>query len=426
MAEYQEMVKERVLDEQTFVKLTMKGKVHGQDVPWRQITVRPVLIKDQRHLQFSYFDAKRDITKNYQGSEAAEKLSEILAIPFSSIRIQSTNDELQLQVTKKGKAIIHRSKPVRDREEPTLAHNRSKALPLPADKPDPFLQTIGIMNEQGQVRPHMQDKFSQINEFLKLLEHTGELEGFEHHPVNILDCGSGSASLTFATYHYLNDIRGIPARIIGVDVNEELIRKSAAFSDQLQTPDVCFHASPILEFQPDVQPDIVLALHACNTATDEAIAQGILGNARMVLCVPCCHHDLNQQIKTDTFRPILRHGILKQRMADILTDAFRALVLRIMGYKTEVIEFISSEHTARNLMIRAVKSTEPGDKNFIQEYHDLKAFWKVTPHIEKLLGDVFKALLQDTNNLMTPVRLPLWVPSIWSEGYGCGPASQPA
>ena len=193
----------------------------------------------------------------------------------------------------------------------------------------------------------MQGKFAQINEFLKLLEHTGELDSFEKTPVNILDCGSGSSYLSFAVYHYLNDVRKIPARLVGIDVKEELIQKSNAHGAKVGFEHICFEKSAIIDYKPETPPDIVLALHACDTATDEAIAQGILNGSRLILCVPCCRHDLNEQITLQrsnpsagsgqavaTFQPVLHHGILKQRMADILTDAFRALILRIMGYKT--------------------------------------------------------------------------------------------
>lgn len=398
--DYKSLLRERIFDDDTFVDLTMKGPVRGQQVPWRKIVVRPVQVKQRRHLQVSCFDAKQDITKNYRDGSAAEKIDEILAIPFSAIHLRSTNEDLVVQLTKKGKALVQRTKRAEARPEPTLAHNRAKALPLPPEEAGTLLEALGIANAQGQIRPHMQDKFAQINEFLKLLEGTGELEKFARassinsKPLTIVDCGCGSSYLTFATYHYLNKVRGIPATLVGVDVNEELMRKSTAHSAQLGYDDLCFRASPIIDFTPEVAPDIVLALHACDTATDEALARAVAWDAHMILAVPCCHHDLNAQIASELFRPVLRHGILKQRMADILTDSFRALALRIVGYRTEVIEFISSEHTARNLMIRAVKATAPGAREFVQEYNDLKRFWNVTPAIERLLGEPFMRLLE--------------------------------
>jgi SAM-dependent methyltransferase len=384
---YKALVTEKVLDD-TFVRLTMKGVVRGAAVPWQKVVIRPVEVRGKRQLQFSYFDARQDTSKNYYGAEVIAKLDEVLAIPFSSIVVQTTAEDLQIQLTKKGKALLHRH-PHPAQATPDLGHNRAKALPIPADQPNAFLQAIGIMNSQGQVKPHMQGKFAQINEFLKLLDATGELEHFERSPINVLDCGCGSSYLTFAAYHYLNVVRGIPARLVGVDTNAALIAKCAEQARLLEFHDLCFCQAPIVDFEPEEAPDLVIALHACDTATDEAIYQAIRSNARMLVCAPCCHHYLNDQIEADLFRPVLRHGILKQRMADILTDTFRALTLRIMGYRAEVIEFVAAEHTAKNLMIRALKSAAPGDQQFVREYNELKQFWGVTPYLEQLLGDSF-------------------------------------
>jgi SAM-dependent methyltransferase len=398
--DYQQLLTQAVLDADDFVRLTLKGIVRGPAAPWQKIVIRPIELRGRRQLQFSYFDAKHDISKNYYGPEARARLAEALDIPYSSLVLQTTGEDVQIQLTKKGKAIVHRHRHAGPAAAPApdLAHNHAKALPIPADRPDAFLQSIGIMNEHGQVRPNMQGKLAQINEFLKLIEATGELERFERSPIEVLDCGCGSSYLTFATYHYLNDIRGIPARIVGVDTNAELIAKCAAQATQLEYGELCFQNTPIIGFEPGRAPDLVLALHACDTATDEAIAQAIRAEAHMLVCAPCCHHDLNEQLELDSggvFRPVLRHGILKQRMADILTDAFRALALRIMGYRTDVIEFVASEHTAKNLMIRAIQAAKPGDPQFVREYNELKQFWGVTPYIERLLGEPFRALLTD-------------------------------
>jgi SAM-dependent methyltransferase len=385
---YKEQIKQMALDEEQFVRLTMKGRPHDAVVPWRQVIVRPVLIKNDRHLQFSYFTEKQDITRNYRGLQASEKLDELLALPFNGISVQSRGQNLHVQITKKGRAIVHREKAASSEKEPNLAHDVSKKLPLPADRPDAFLQAVGIMDEQGRIRPSMHGKFSQINEFLKLLEHTGELDKFDKAPVNILDCGCGSAYLSFAAYHYLNDVREIAAQLMGIDVNEALIRKDNAESEQLGYSNACFQRSSIIDYRPEVAPDIVLALHACDTATDEAIAQGIGSQSRLILCAPCCHHHLQEQLHTvEPFEAVLRHGVLKQRMGDILTDAFRALILRIMGYKTDVVEFVSPEHTDKNLMIRAVQSGQQDTAQFVREYLELKRYWGVTPYLETLLGE---------------------------------------
>jgi SAM-dependent methyltransferase len=386
--EYKEQVKRLVLDDQVFVRLTLKGQIRDTTLPWRQVIVRPVLIKNGRYLQFSYFDQKQDITRNYRGSEANQKIDEMLAMPFSSIVVQSTTGDLRVQFTNKGKAILHRDKAATANREPQLAHDLRKQLLLPADKPDLFLQATGIMDEQGRIRPSMQGKFSQINEFLKLLEHTGELERFEETPVHILDCGCGSAYLAFAAYHYLNNVLGIAAYLTGIDTNDTLIQKDNQQCEELGFSHACFQKSAIIDYVPQEPPDIVLALHACDTATDEAIFQGIVSQSRLIMCAPCCHHHLNRQLHpVKPFSPIFQDGILKQRLSDILTDEFRALALRITGYKTDVVEFVSAEHTDKNLMIRAVKRTQRDKARYIQEYLDLKKYWGVTPYIETLLGE---------------------------------------
>ena len=390
VVEYKEQVKRLVLDEQVFVRLTMKGRSQDTDIAWRQVIVRPVLIKNERYLQFSYFSQKQDITKNYQGSQASQKLDEILALPFNSLLVQSTSEDLRVQITPKGKVILHRDKASKANLDLHLAHDVSKKLLLPADTPDSFLQATGIMDAQGRVRPSMQGKFSQINEFLKLVEHTGELEHFDTKPIHILDCGCGSAYLSFATYHYLNNVRGIPAQLTGIDTNATLIQKDNRQSDELGFSQACFLTSAIIDFVPQESPDIVLALHACDTATDEAMYQGITSGARLIMCAPCCHHHLHRQLHAvKPFAPVFQDGILKQRLSDILTDTFRALILRIMGYKTDVVEFVSPEHTDKNLMIRAIRRTQRDKARYLQEYQELKAYWGVTPYLETLLSERF-------------------------------------
>lgn len=391
--DYLIQVKSLVLNEETFLRLVLKGQAPAAregNNPWRQVIVRPVLLKSGRYLQFSYFNQKQDITKNYRGGEAEARLNEVLALPFQSIAVQSTTGEKLFQITKKGKAILHKSQVSPVAESPNLAHDASKHQALPAGRPDTFLQATGIMDEQGHVRPSMHAKFAQINEFLKLLEHTGELEHLPDRQVEILDCGCGSAYLSFATYHYLNNVRKMPARLVGIDFNETLICKDNAESAQLGFAQTCFERSSIIDYHPTVAPDIVLALHACDTATDEALYQGIVHGAQLILCAPCCHHHLQEQLHTVApLGAIFHDGILKHRLGDILTDTFRALILRILGYRADVVEFVAPEHTDKNLMIRAVRRVHNSNVGAIKEYLELKHFWGVTPYLETLLGERF-------------------------------------
>ena len=406
---YQTLIKMAALDQATFIQLTFSHKLRDDETPWNKIKVRPVLIKGQRHLQFSYFDPKKDITKNYSGAEMEEHLDKVLALPFGQINLQATTGEIQVRITTGGKIIVTRGKPANPEAKPDLTHNHRKKYPLNADTPDPFLHEIGIMNRQGKVLASMHDKFIQINEFLRiiekiLLDDIGKilpddieqiLPDANHQPLEIIDCGCGSAYLTFAAYHYLHNIRNLPVHVTGIDFNPELIAKCNRLRDTLGWPGLEFHVAKIAEFQPPTPPSMVLSLHACDTATDQVIAKGILWQARVILAVPCCQHELHNQLQAPLFRPVLRHGILKERLSDLLTDTFRALVLRIMGYNTAVIEFIAPEHTAKNLLIRAERGVKPGEAEFVKEYLALKEFWQVEPAIEKMLGAEFEGYLKD-------------------------------
>ena len=363
---------------------------------WNRVVVRAIELRGEPHLQFSYFDAKKDTTRNFLVSEAATHLRAVLALGYSGIHLTTDAEEIDLRTTKKGKVLIGRRKADASSAEPT-AHNRVKDVPLPEGKADRLLEVMGIATADGRVRPTMRAKFTQINEFLKQLQHAISAAELEQtgRALEILDCGCGSSYLTLAAHHYLNDVLGLPARVVGVDVNEELIRKSTERSDRLGAGGLSFSCGRIGVL--DVKPDIVLALHACDTATDDAIAQAVRTEAKLLLSVPCCHHALNRELRADgpaeVLRPLLRHGILRERTADLVTDAFRALALRIMGYKTDVVEFVSTEHTARNLMIRAVRGLPPGDANYVAEYQEMKRFWAVTPYIETALGSAFTRLL---------------------------------
>jgi Methyltransferase domain len=256
------------------------------------------------------------------------------------------------------------------------------------------------MSEDGKIRADMQSKFRQINEFLKLVQQTGELEKFSTSPLHVVDCGCGNAYLTFAFFYYLDSVLHIPTHLTGIDVNGELLTRHAEKSLRLGWPHLTFQTTSIIDFQPVTPPDIVLALHACDTATDEALAQGMQWQSKLIISAPCCQHHMQKQLDHQPaprpFGPVERHSILKERLGDILTDTFRAQILRIMGYSTDVVQFVSSDHTAKNLMIRAVKSLKAGDAKFVREYTDLKDFWKVTPYLEQLLGDDFAKLLQET------------------------------
>lgn len=398
MADYQQQVIEAIGAGDRFVRATFSGKAGAPEPPWVKVTVRPVAIKGKLHAQFAYYDAKKSVVKNFSGAEVAAQTARLLAMHFKNIRVESSDASLQVQVSGAGKALVQRGKPPNPQQSLDLAHDRRKRLTLPAGQQDAFLQEVGIMTADGTVRADRQRKFRQINEFLKLvgetIEHLGGVAAFSaaDGTLSIVDCGCGNAYLTFATYHYFAEVLGVPTQLTGVDVNGELLAAHAEKIERLGWTGLTFRTSPIIEYAPPTPPAIVLALHACDTATDEALAQAIRWQSASIFCAPCCHHHLQQQLSgrkvAASLQPLLRHAVLGERLGDILTDTFRSLILRVMGYQTEVVEFVSSEHTAKNLLIRAVKRHQPGDPAALQEYQALKALWQVTPYLEGLLDDL--------------------------------------
>ena len=389
--DYKQLLRNSILDQTAFLRATFSGQRQGEQVPWIKVTIRPVLIKNNEHLQFSYFEKHKNIVKNYSGPEIAEQLAALLLLPFKNYHVDTNKGNIHVQITKKGKVLVHRSKMPNRQKTPNLSHDHQKNRLLPANKPNPFLQSVGIMAKDGKIKANMQSKYRQINEFLKRIDEIIQPKALNPTSFQVVDFGCGNAYLTFAAYHYLNHIVDIPTHLVGVDVKADLVQKHGKNSQALGWTNITFQNTKIIDFQPATPPDIVLALHACDTATDEAIAQGIRMQSQFIFSVPCCHHHLQQQLNKQTsppeFQSLFRHGILKEHLGDILTDTFRAAILRIMGYKTDVVQFVASEHTPKNLMIRAVKSVKPGDSNFVQEYQNLKNFWQVTPYLEHILTE---------------------------------------
>jgi SAM-dependent methyltransferase len=381
-----------------FRKATFSGAQRGTPSPWIRVSLRPIKIRGERVLQFSYFDGRKTFTKNYQPAESAEPLAELLEIRFATIHISLRDEEVDIRTTKKGKIFARRNSLQASESNDPQPHNRVKDLPLPEGQANALLEAMGIVTSAGNVRPTMRAKYTQINEFLKHLKHVLDETDIASldRPVEILDCGCGASYLTLAVHYYLNERLAIQARILGVDVNEEVIRKSTTRVEHLGSAGIRFQCGPIAAVED--KADIVIALHACDTATDDALARAVRSEARLILSVPCCHHALNRDLRardqSTMIRSLLRHGILRERMADLLTDAFRAEALRIMGYKVDVVEFVSPEHTARNLMIRAVKGGNRGDGAAVRSYLEMRRFCGKAPVIETALGEEFQQILR--------------------------------
>lgn len=393
--DYQDLLFNEIRREQAFVSATFSGRQRNTEPSWQKVSLRPVVIRDQYHLQIECWDGRQAFTYNYSGAQAEDVLHELIHEPHNNFFVRTTSEEIQIRITKKGKVMVHRNEKVT--LNPMLNHDRRKQLLLPDDRPDIFLQASGIMGKDGKVKAGKRAKFVQINRFLELVTDLVDFTQFDHRPVNILDAGCGSAYLTFAVHHYVNDMLKIPTQTVGVDVNTSLLARHSEISAEMQWHTINFVDSAIIDYEPNVRPDIVLALHACDTATDEALTQAIRAESTYIFSVPCCHHHMQVQLQQhtpDVFAPVMRHNILSERMGDILTDSFRALILRIMGYQTQVIEFVSPEHTARNVMIRAVKTASVGEAQFVTEYKALQDLWQVRPYLETLLDDRLSVILE--------------------------------
>ena len=348
-----------------------------------RVTVRPVELRGERLFQFAYFDGKRTTTRNCDASGFAE----LLAADYARIHVRTPGEEFDARISKQGKVFLGRTA-VAPEPDASLAHNRAKDVPLPEGTPDRLLQVIGLQTADGRIKPTMRAKFTQINEFLKHLAHgLAAAKLNDGRELRVLDCGCGASYLTLAAHHYLSRIRKLPVRVLGVDADAALVAKSTARAAELGAENLAFVCERI--GRRDDPADVVLALHACDTATDDALAQAVRCGARLVLSVPCCHHHLNAQLKADVLRPMLRHGLLRERTADIITDAARAAALRVLGYTVDVVEFVSPEHTNRNLMLRAVAGGPIGERVAADEYRALCQFWGVEPYIAAALGDRF-------------------------------------
>ncbi len=389
---YTDNVRSRILARDTFIRAQFTGAQKGAELNWLKVVIRPVELKGVVHLQFSFFDEKKDISKNYTFEEASARIDEVLALPFRNIFIENTTGSLQVNISKKGKALMNERKAHALPVVVDMSHNREKNRLLSAENAKPFLEAVGILTKDGRIKADMQRKYTQINEFLRLLDETDSFKEFEGKPLHVVDFGCGNAYLTFAVYYYLHEILKLDAHVTGVDIKADLIERHQEKARRLGWSQLSFKVGTIGDFVPESAPDVVVALHACDTATDDALAKGIRWESKLIVCAPCCQHDLQVQMAQapapTPLASVLNHGILFERMGDILTDTFRATLLRIMGYRTDVTQFVPIEHTAKNLMIRSVKVSPAGKTpRWVEEYKNLKSFWQVTPYLEKLLGD---------------------------------------
>ena len=378
---------EKFDDTKSLVRVVLSGRRRNMQTAHERIDMRPVLIKDSIAIQVSHSDGRQMTTKNYEAGKAP--FNELLRSGYANILLEQTHQSISVRITKKGEALVHRESTEREQE---LAHDRSKSRLL--DPSDPYLIAIGISDSQGNLKASKSDKYKQVEEFLRLLTPTltsaikaGHIaQPSDAKPLTIVDLGCGNAYLTFAAHQYLRS-QGMAVKVIGIDVRTAARDRNNEIAQQLGiSSTIEFRAEEIADTTL-ASADIAIALHACDTATDDAIAWAINSDAKLALIAPCCHHDIQAQMHEapEPWSIITRNGIMKERLGDLLTDGLRMQIMKLRGYRVEAIEFIGGEHTPRNLMIRAVKTGAGADASEKQKYDEMLVLWKVKPALASLI-----------------------------------------
>ncbi|MGA9468512.1 MAG: SAM-dependent methyltransferase [Exiguobacterium marinum] len=349
----------------------------------RRVKLKPVLIRNAYHIQFEYQYERVMNHKNLTPDEAVSEMIELLET-FRQGQFQLKESDLQFQLSKKFKVTLKEKHTAQ--KEVQLSHNREKQYVLPLDEPVPFLIRLGIQSTDGKVKRQKYDKFKQINRFLEFIE-----DSLKHLPtdrtVRILDFGSGKSYLTFALYHFLHEMKGYDVHITGLDLKKEVIEECASIAKDLGYERLEFLVGDINEYEGETAVDMVVTLHACDVATDMALARAVRWGANVILSVPCCQKELNRQIQAPNLDVMLQHGLIKERFASLATDSIRAELLGLVGYDAQLLEFIDLEHTPKNIMIRAYLTNRVATAETKARYLAFKQMIHADPFLERELSD---------------------------------------
>lgn len=353
-----------------------------KEVPTR-VRIRPVELKGQILYQASSTVGQKVLHKNYTREELISYMENCLEGTYSQLQVQGQHMDGTVLVSKKGKQTI-KIKPHEVREPVRiLSHNRVKQYILPEGKPVPFLVDLGVMNKEGRIHASAYDKYRQINRFLEFIEDV--LPSLpKDRELNIIDFGCGKSYLTFAMYHYLKVLKEYPVRIIGLDLKQDVINHCSRLAMQYGYEGLDFYHGDIASYEGVDHVDMVVTLHACDTATDFALKKAVDWGAKVILSVPCCQHELAKQISCDIQKPVLQYGLIKERMAALYTDAIRAQVLERCGYRTQILEFIDMEHTPKNILIRGIRQGRKAANE--GQLKELLGFLGITPAAVRLLA----------------------------------------
>ncbi|WP_319371616.1 SAM-dependent methyltransferase [uncultured Ilyobacter sp.] len=373
---------EKITSQGSMISSTLSNKKKGGDAAFNKVTVKPFIAKEKQKYQFSYIFDKNTTHKNMEPEEAVDEILGLLENYFKQGVIFAVDGDYQLLVNKKNEVKIIKNKSTKTQEK-DLTHNRKKNYVIEEGKHCDFLYKLGVMDAEGKVYKNKYDKFRQINKYLEIIEDSIKNLDMKKK-LKIVDFGSGKAYLTFALYWYLREKMGIEVEIIGLDLKVDVINYCNEVSEELGYKNLSFKIGDIKGFKDYTNIDIVITLHACDIATDDAIIKAVNWNTKLILLVPCCQHELFRQVSNEKMSPILKHGILKERLSSIITDSIRGNILEILGYSVEIFEFIDTEHTPKNLVIRAVNNNLPS-KKAKSEYYEFKKIWNIDPYLEKSL-----------------------------------------
>lgn len=350
--------------------------------------LKPVQLRGDRMLQITYHVGNKVVHENMESDQAVQRWMALMEHHFRQALIRTTEAEHQVMISKKHKVAIKtkaKKSPAAD-----LSHNRKKQYILEEGKPAAFLVELGIMNAAGKVVAQKFDKFKQINRFLEMVADVLPYLP-KDRPISIIDFGCGKSYLTFALYHYLHVLLQRDVMIYGLDLKEDVIEHCESLARRLQYDGLQFAVGDIADYDRTSPVDMVVTLHACDTATDAALNKAVRWGAEVILSVPCCQHELFSQVNNDMLAPLLKHGILKERFSALATDALRANLLDCVGYQTQLLEFIDMEHTPKNLLIRAVKSKLKSEAASWEQYLAFREGLQLDPYLERALQDILEA-----------------------------------
>jgi SAM-dependent methyltransferase len=364
------------LQQNTLVKLVL-SKPDGAEPDLVRVAARQITLRGEACLQFVYSYPTRDITKNLNLPAAVKRLEELVGHAFKNAHLYSLTEEVQLAISKKGNCTVRVTQVAHTGEAPEASHNREKQRWLELTRP--FLVELGVTTSQHQLIPAMSRKWKQINKFIEVFAHAlGASPLADAKQINVVDFGSGKGYLTFAIHDWLRNVKGITANVMGVELRSDMVRLCNSVIAKLRIDGLRIKEGDIRSYQP-ADLNVMIALHACDVATDYAIHLGIRAGADIIMCSPCCHKEIRPQMRSpQLLQPLLRHGVHLGQEAEMLTDGLRALMLDACGYDTQVFEFISLEHTNKNKMILAVKrTTSKSPAEVLTQIAELKKFYGI-------------------------------------------------